>query len=494
MKKNRFFSFLICLGLLLGLLSPAALAEDAPEVGAKAVIVLDLTTGEVLYEKNADERRSPASLTKIMTGLLAAEAAEQGLVGLDEAVTAGLDCQQGLDSDSSNASIVAGETMSFKDYYYCAMVKSANDACNVLAGRVSGSIGAFVERMNERAAELGCTGTHFSDTNGLSNENHYSTARDLSLMLREALRHETFAEAFSAAYYEIGPTNVNPAREMYSSNALITTRGFYGDGYLYEPAIGAKTGYTRQAGYCLASTAEKDGLQLMVVVLGCEGYYTGSDVYYNFRDTITLYEWAFRNFSYRQVLSANDAVTRAEIRDADGDGVVILRPESDVVLLLPNDVDPASRELDVTLNEEALVAPIPAGAELGSAMIRINGKSYGPIRLVTSVEVKRDKAEILRDGAEAFVQRQWVRVAVIVIAGILVIYFILVLRYRALRKKHLREKRRAEQRRRAAQAQRRKAPPVVSEPTQRFSSVDPGERSPEPIDLGRFFDGQDKND
>jgi D-alanyl-D-alanine carboxypeptidase (penicillin-binding protein 5/6) len=165
MKKFRVFPLLLLLCLAMSLIAPAAAALDDPLVAAQAVILLNEETGEILYEKNADERRTPASLTKMMTGLLLCEAVESGRVNLDDAVAAGLDCQNGLVEGATNASIVSGEVMTLKDLFYCAMVASANDACNVIGSYLSGSIDAFVDEMNDRAAALGCRDTHFVDPN-----------------------------------------------------------------------------------------------------------------------------------------------------------------------------------------------------------------------------------------------------------------------------------------------------------------------------------------
>ena len=175
MKKFKLFPLLLVFCLVLAAFAPSAAALDEPELNAKAAVLVDLNTGRVLLSKNAEEPRSMASLTKIMTVLLAIESVERGEHSMDETVTAQSDCQTGMDEDSSSAYIMEGEQMSFKDLLYCALVHSANDACNVLASCISGSIDAFVEQMNRRAAELGCTDTVFADPNGLSSENH-STA------------------------------------------------------------------------------------------------------------------------------------------------------------------------------------------------------------------------------------------------------------------------------------------------------------------------------
>ena len=256
MKKNKILPFLISICLLFSLFAPAASALDDPPLhSAKAVVLADMDSGRLLFEMNKDEQRSPASLTKIMTVLLAVEALERGEVSLDEMVTAQADCLAGLNTDSSTSGIQPGEIISYQDLLYCAMVHSANEACNILAHRVSGSVPAFVELMNRRAAELGCTNTHFSDPNGLSNENHYTTAYEMYLITREALEHPLFAEICNTRGYDMAATNLSQARSFANSNALITADSEYGSSYVYPAAAGVKTGFTQLAGYCLVSTA-----------------------------------------------------------------------------------------------------------------------------------------------------------------------------------------------------------------------------------------------
>ena len=494
MKKNRIFSILIIFCLLFAAAAPSAFAVEAPEVTAKSWIIVDLNTGKVIDEFNADEQRSPASLTKIMTGLLSVEAAERGVVSMDEIITAGLDCQTGMDSTSSNASIVAGEQMSFRDYFYCAMVVSANDACNVIGSRIGGSIGGFVELMNLRAEELGLENTHFADPNGLSYENK-TTARELSLILQEALQHEDFLEAFTTSTYTVPKTNSNDQRELKSTDALTTRDSYYsqyGD-FFYEPAIGGKTGFTRAAGYCLASVAEKDDLRVLIIVMGCPGPLSqDSEQPENFNDSIRLYDWVFESFSYGQVLSSSEVLRREPVEQAEGEGFVSLRPTEDLTLLLPSDAPPESRELEITMLKDHLVAPIPSGTILGHLTLKINGETYGPYNLVNAAEVKIAKREFIRTQVDSFFAARSVRLVIVVLALILVLYFALVLRYRALRRKHLKEVRRAEKRRQAAQELRRQQS-AAEEPTLRFTAVDPSERDADAIDLARFFDEDEKS-
>jgi D-alanyl-D-alanine carboxypeptidase (penicillin-binding protein 5/6) len=470
MKKTGIFSFFMAVCLFLTLLAPAASALDAPPLhSAKAVVLADMDSGRLLYEMNKDEQRSPASLTKIMTVMLAVEALERGEVSLDEMVTAQADCLAGLNTDSSTSGIQPGEIISYQDLLYCAMVHSANEACNILAHRVSGSVPAFVELMNRRAAELGCTSTHFSDPNGLSNENHYTTAYEMYLITREALEHPLFAEICNTRGYDMAATNLSQARSFANSNALITADSEYGSSYVYPAAAGVKTGFTQLAGYCLVSTAEKDGVRLLAVVMGCDGWLNaGIDEYENFTDTIKLYNWAFSNFSYRQAVSSLSTVTRVEVENAvETDAYASLRPQNDVTLLLPKDLNLESVELSPTIYTEKLVAPIEAGTVLGRAEILIDGRSYGSVDLVNALKVELSRKEFVNRRVHETFSSPWIIVLIVVLAILAIGYLTLVLRYRAQRRKYLRRKRELAARR--AARERSADPPLSVESTRRLA-------------------------
>ena len=470
MKKNKILSFLISICLLFSLFAPAASALDEPPLhSAKAVVLADMDSGRLLYEMNKDEQRSPASLTKIMTVMLAVEALERGEVSLDEMVTAQADCLAGLNTDSSTSGIQPGEIISYQDLLYCAMVHSANEACNILAHRVSGSVPAFVELMNRRAAELGCTSTHFSDPNGLSNENHYTTAYEMYLITREALEHPLFAEICNTRGYDMAATNLSQARSFANSNALITADSEYGSSYVYPAAAGVKTGFTQLAGYCLVSTAEKDGVRLLAVVMGCDGWLNaGIDEYENFTDTIRLYNWAFSNFSYRQAVSSLSTVTRVEVENAvETDAYASLRPQNDVTLLLPKDLNLESVELSPTIYTEKLVAPIEAGTVLGRAEILIDGRSYGSVDLINALKVELSRKEFVNRRVHETFSSPWIIVLIVVLAILAIGYLTLVLRYRAQRRKYLRRKRELAARR--AARERSADPPLSVESTRRLA-------------------------
>ena len=209
------------------------------------------------------------------------------------------------------------------------------------------------------------------------------------------------------------------------------------------------TGYTRAAGYCLISTAERAGINVLAVVLGCDGLLNaGIDEYKNFSSTITLYDWAFDNFSYQQVVSESDHIAKVDVALAKDDVQAILRPAKNVKLLLPNDISTESITTSVSVMEDKLVAPLEVGEVLGEAKIFIDGEYYGSTELVNSVKIELSRTEYLKQKLLSIFDRGWIKVLLILIVVFGGIYLALVMRYRSLRRKHLKERRLAEQRRR----------------------------------------------
>ena len=449
MKKIRFFPLIVIICLALSCIAPSASALDEPNMVASSVVLADLNSDAVLYSKNMDAQVAPASLTKIMTVLIAIEELESGRHTAGELVTAPNDCRVGMDEDSSTSNITPGEVMSYEDLIYCAMLQSANEACNILAVQISGSIEAFVARMNERASALGCTGTHFANTNGLTNDAHYTTAFDLSLIAREAVKHEQFMTVVNTKQHTVGPTNYAGARVLENSNALINTASIYGSDYFYEYASGIKTGYTRAAGSCLISTAQKDDLNFLGVVLGstCPLNDPARKDYGNFVDSRTLYNWGFDSFSYQTVVTKNMNVQSVSINLAQDLNEIMLHPASDVTLLLPNDTDMAQIYLNTTIYADELVAPIEMGQELGTAQIMINGTNYGTVKLISTTSVDLSRSEYFKLRLQTIFGKTWVIVLIVFVCLLFIGYLSLVAHYRRLRQKHLKQRRLAEQRR-----------------------------------------------
>lgn len=372
--------------LLLALMITAALgafpvlAAEEPSVAAAALVLGDLDTGEILYEKDADTVRAPASLTKIMTVLLAVEAIEAGQVSGADLVTAGQDCRTGLDNDSSTADIVPGETMSLLDLLYCAMLSSANESCNIIASYLCGSVAAFVQRMNERAAVLGCTATNFADPNGLSDENHYSTARDLFRIACEAMQHPLFAEICAAAEYETAETNVHEARWLENSNALLNPDSVYGAEYVYNGCVGLKTGYTGDAGYCLASAVRRDGLGFLAIVLGCDGVNNGGEGYGNFAESIKLYDWAYSQYEQLAILSP-DAVAHT-VKVPNGRPASLPLYPAEPLMMRASRTGENEPMYTYSVDADKLVPPLESGSTVGTVTVTMGAQSR-TVTLVT---------------------------------------------------------------------------------------------------------------
>ena len=488
MKKFRIFPLVLLLSLLMGLGAPAAYALETPKLNGQAAVLVDLDAGRVLYGYNMDAERAPASLTKVMTVLLALEALDAGRVSLDEMVVAQDDCLQGLEEDSSTSGIGPGVTISMKDLLYCALLQSANEACNIIGRYIAGSISGFVDQMNRKAEQLGCKHTHFENTNGLPAEGHYSSAYDQYLIFAEAMKHPLFMEISNAASYQADCAAVNNGEPIGNSNALINITSIYslGGRYLYEGASGGKTGYTRAAGYCLISTAQRNGVRLLAVAMGCDGALNAQvEDYYNFVDSRTLYDWGFQNFSYRTLLSANEVVERQDVELAEGDAMAMLRPQEELRALMPNEVTDEDIRREVTLYNDTLRAPIGAGTVLGEVRVYVGSTLYGTSRLVNSSAIELSRNAYLARRVGEILSKGWVIALISVLTFFAIIYLILITRYRRLRKRHLRERRRAEKRRRQEeQAQRRQG--VAVRP------ADPVERYDFTVDMRDFFDDEEK--
>ena len=350
---KRLLGTILILGLLLSML-PAPVSAAVPETGAKAVLLADLETGNILYAKNPDEKIYPASTTKMMTALLAIETCS-----LSDQVTGTENAAWGLDSLSTRIYIADGEVFTLAQLMDALLIVSANDAANTIAEHVSGSIDAFVARMNERAAELGATNTHFMNPSGMHHDDHYTTARDLALIAREVQKHPELMQIAAKSYYEIAPTNKFPETRLgRASNQLVNPAS--GSGY-YPYATGLKTGFTEKAQFCLVATAEKDGMKMLAVLTGSESRDAGSV------GAKALFEYGFENFEQRVLFRAGDEVTTIPIRRAGEIKEIPLVATEDISLLtLRGEADPETE----IVTEKRAVAPLEAGTKFGTLTLK----------------------------------------------------------------------------------------------------------------------------
>lgn len=270
---------------------------DGPAIGAEAAILMNADTGAILYAKNIDAAMYPASTTKIMTCLVAVENCP-----LNEIITVSQSAIDANASDGSNMGLTAGERFTLEELLYGILINSANEACNAVAEHVAGSIDGYVEMMNQRAAELGCTNTHFVTTNGLHDENHYTSAHDLAIIASEFYSHDVLSRLSCISIHNISANGLHEEHSLYSHNRL-----YEGREYEYEYLIGSKTGFTSNSRQTLVSCAEKDGVRLVCVILKEESPY-------QFEDTVALFDYGFSNFSPLRVA---DYETSYEVSHAD---------------------------------------------------------------------------------------------------------------------------------------------------------------------------------
>lgn len=447
MKKFKFLSLLLTFVLLTGILTPSAHAiDDVPELKSAAIILADSQTGFVYYERQADLKMYPASLTKMMTALLVIEALERGELTLEEKVAAQPGFMHDMVAGGSSANIQEGEILSIKDLLYCTLLASANEATNILAAHLYGTIPGFVAKMNERASQLGCTGTNFVNPHGLPDDNHYTTARDMFLIAQECMRHELFVTVCDTIEYTVDPTNkTDSVRGLINTNGLITSASDY-KGYYYEPAIGIKTGTTEAAGFCLASSAKSRNVHPICIVLGgvMTEYVNGSLDYSNYSDSISLYNWVFSNYTRMELVEGDAIILDVPVKLGSNADTVSLRAEEAVTGVLPNDVDMSLLEQKITIYSQeedlAVKAPFDEGTVLGEVSVVFNGVEYGKTYLVANRSVDLSVMAALFDSLLSTLSNPIVRVILILAVMAAIAYAVIFARYTV----HVQKRRREE--------------------------------------------------
>ena len=397
MKKRRFFALFLVLGLLVSLLSVPASAFEEIDVDARAALLVEKETGEILYEKNAHEKNYPASITKLTVALLVFEAIDAGQLSLDQPITAHESAFEGLSIYGSTAGIKVGEGLTVEQLLQCMLIVSANEACNILAEAVcgEGNISQFVQRMNERAAALGCENTHYVNTSGLHDPDHYTTAWDIYLITRALMPYEKFMEICNSKSAEIAETDHNQRHVLHSTNRLISN--WRELGYLYRDAQGIKTGSTEEAGHCLVSSAVRGDRQLVSVVLGAEKITLAdgkSTLTKSFSETIRLFDYGFDCFSRREVVSADELVREVPVALSSEANYVVAHPAESITRMLPTELDLSELTRDITL-PDSVDAPIAVGDELGEMTVSYNGTVYGTVKLLDEDEQARIRGLVI---------------------------------------------------------------------------------------------------
>ena len=428
MKKRRFFALFLVLGLLVSLLSVPASAFEEIDVDARAALLVEKETGEILYEKNAHEKNYPASITKLTVALLVFEAIDAGQLSLDQPITAHESAFEGLSIYGSTAGIKVGEVLTVEQLLNCMLIVSANETCNILAEAVcgEGNISQFVQRMNERAAALGCENTHYVNTSGLHDPDHYTTAWDIYLITRALMPYEKFMEICNSKSYTVPATNMTEKpRELHSTNFLISN--WRARGYVYRDAQGIKTGSTEEAGHCLVSSAVRGDRQLVSVVLGAEKITLAdgkSTLTKSFSETIRLFDYGFDCFSRREVVSADELVREVPVALSSEANYVVAHPAESITRMLPTELDLSELTRDITL-PDSVDAPIAAGDELGEMTVSYNGTVYGTVKLLALSDVSASWLLVARRDVADFFSRTVVRIVLVVLLLLILAFLFL---------------------------------------------------------------------
>lgn len=400
--------------------SVPSLPQKAPDIRANAVLLVNNTKNAVLYEKNSGEKIYPASTTKIITASIIISAVESGRYSLDTSFAADGGIYYNTDYDSATEHIQPGEIMTVRDYLYCTLLSSANEACNALAVFNSGSVENFVSEMNSLASSLGCTGTHFTNTNGLPDADHYTTAYDLYLIFRHALKSELFSEISSSVEYTVPETNLTPARRLVNSNMLINPS----TEYYYRFAVLGKTGTTDLAGSCLVSLAEKNGNELICILMGAKTvrYSSGYKYIESFPESLRLFEYGFSSFGTVQLLEEGTVLGFSPVKYGKDADSVSLTAGGGVSLYMEKAASSLAEYKIIPYDnlKNGLAAPLAPGTAVGKVEVYCGGKLAGETALVTADGVQLSYIGYISD-IFGVSQRQFITISAAVLTAIFII-------------------------------------------------------------------------
>ena len=390
MSFKKKFIFIVFLFFIILSLNNFVLA-DSLKVDSAAAILIESSSGRILYEKNAYEKMYPASTTKVLTAILTLENCK-----LSDVATVSSTALDTIPNGYVTANLQVGEQLTIKDLLYALMVKSANDTAVVLAEHISGSVENFSILMNQKAKEIGCLNTNFVNPNGIHHPDHYSTAYDLSLMTQYCMKNEIFRKIVSTTSYTLPATNMYSSEDRTFSNTnslIIVNKNNRADNYYYKNAIGIKTGFTSQAKNCLIAGSLQDGLEFISVILGAG--LTDAGLSQRYLDTINLLNYGYDNFALTKVKEPNNVATTIEVDKATRETKsldLLVKEEITVINNKTTDVNLIEPEI---ILKENLIAPIAKGDVVGTIKYNVDDMEYSSDLLAAHDVEKSDFSTIL---------------------------------------------------------------------------------------------------
>ena len=359
------------------------LVYGSPPILSESAVLIDATSGTILAQKNADKKMYPASLTKIMTAIIAIEMGE-----LTDILT--VDEQTPHEIDGSHIALEPGEILTLKDLLYALMLPSANDAASVIAKHYGNDINSFAEIMNEKARELGAYNTNFVNPHGLHHSDHYTTAVDMALITRYAMENKTFRKIVETIRYEIKVSNKKDEPRYFATlNRLLHDNGYnqiYVDGFYispyYEYATGAKTGYTPEAGNCLAATAFKDGTELIAVTMKGVSLEMYQDVH-------NLFNFGFSEYESATLVSKNTFIDNVKIQNGDSKEISVIT-ESDLTALIKKN---SKQNIKSNVVIDTINLPLEKNSVVGKIEYTLDNEVIGTVNLISPISVSSTDSE-----------------------------------------------------------------------------------------------------
>ena len=428
---TRLAAGLLCLLLLVPFFALPVSADDSgPDVErCSAAVLYNFENEQTIYEYRSRDRAFPGSSVKLMTALVAFDAFGDNLSAQITVTGAMLAEVTGNSIDFYEGEVVTAEQM-----LNCMLVNSANDAAIVLAHATAGSTAAFVERMNEKAAELGLMSTVYTNVTGMHDPKMTTTAADVADVAKACYAVPGFVDITSQQKYTMPATNVSAERVIFNRNAMISK--YYSTGYIYDAVVGLNAGATAQGGYNLTAVAkdEESGLTYLAVVLGAEEY---EGFYYSYVNGKRMFDWAFGAYGYRAVLMPTQVICELPVRLSSTVDFVTLVPQEALYVYLPTATDLAEAvKYSYNTVSDAMNAPIEAGEEAGMVTVLYEGEIIGAVPLVTTASVTRSEFLYFLDRVTEFTQSRFFKgtVAAIVVLSILYVFIKAALREKRIRR------------------------------------------------------------
>ncbi len=426
MVKKFFSAFFAIFLIFLIPFSVNAYEPTGISISAKSALLVSLDTGEVIYNKNENEKVYPASITKIMTSVLMLESEKfnpEAKIAMTDEV---LKIISGTGSSVSN--LKSGEEITQLDLLYMVLMSSFGDTAYLAAIYYGGSVDGFVDMMNAKAQELGLSGTHYTNPVGLHHDQNYTTASDTYILTKYALENKTFKEACKSTRYTVGATNMSPAR-------TISTTIFLQDNttnYYYSYAEGVKTGFTDEAGRCLVSTASYNGYNYICILFGCP---TDAAKRYDFLESKELYRWAFNNFRFKSIANTENPVCELGVDLSLETDFVSLYVEESFVSVLPKDADESTITIKPNLPEKNASAPIKKGDVLATADIIYAEQKLGTVNLISHENIKRSVMLTVLNAVKNFLISPYMKVVYVVLLAVIIIFIVATIRLNQKAKK-----------------------------------------------------------